>query len=34
MKIKIDDIDKKILKLLQHNSTLTFKEIAQKSTFL
>ena len=30
MKIKIDDIDKKILKLLQHNSTLTFKEIAQK----
>ena len=30
MKIKIDEIDKKILKLLQHNSTLTFKEIAQK----
>jgi Lrp/AsnC family transcriptional regulator len=30
MKIKIDEIDKKILMLLQHNSTLTFKEIAQK----
>ncbi|HLO45472.1 Lrp/AsnC family transcriptional regulator [Lacihabitans soyangensis] len=30
MKIKIDDIDKKILMLLQHNSTLTYKEIAQK----
>lgn len=30
MKIKIDEIDKKILMLLQHNSTLTYKEIAQK----
>ncbi len=30
MKIKIDDIDKKILMLLQHNSTFTYKEIAQK----
>ncbi|MCP9754171.1 Lrp/AsnC family transcriptional regulator [Lacihabitans sp. CCS-44] len=28
--MKIDDIDKKILMLLQHNSTLTYKEIAQK----
>jgi Lrp/AsnC family transcriptional regulator len=30
MKIKIDDIDKKILMLLQNDSTLTYKEIAQK----
>jgi Lrp/AsnC family transcriptional regulator len=30
MKIKIDDIDKKILLLLQHDSTLTYKEIAKK----
>ena len=30
MKIKIDEIDKKILMLLQHDSTLTYKEIAQK----
>lgn len=30
MKIKIDEIDKKILMLLQNNSTLTYKEIAQK----
>ena len=30
MSLKIDDIDKKILSLLQHNSTLTYKEIAQK----
>ncbi|MCF8325727.1 MAG: AsnC family transcriptional regulator [Cytophagaceae bacterium BCCC1] len=28
--MKIDEIDKKILMLLQHNSTLTYKEIAQK----
>ena len=30
MKIKIDDIDKKILLLLQNDSTLTYKEIAKK----
>jgi Lrp/AsnC family transcriptional regulator, leucine-responsive regulatory protein len=30
MKSKIDDIDKKILKLLQTNARWTYKEIAQK----